>query len=224
LPVAVQLQWVKGDAKAEQSFLKINQQAAPIDKTELRLIEARKLPNALAARAIVRSGTGHKYWSRFPEPKQREIEELAHEINELLFTPALRTPIKTLDLPVAGRGYSSQTLPLVFEFVNLANDVRTDRDRSWMTMVQHPLSFSACRRILHEYQAPTIKSWAASAVYFYAHESVPAYGILGQTVLVKEMEAGRLFQEFTRVRQEFEAFLLKHKMLVNQTVIKFGSG
>jgi len=38
------------------------------------------------------------------------------------------------------------------------------------------------------------------------------------------MEANRLFQEFTRVRQDFEVFLLKHKVLVNQTVIKFGSG
>ena len=37
--LAIQLQWVEGDArKAEISFFKINQQAAPIDKTELRLL------------------------------------------------------------------------------------------------------------------------------------------------------------------------------------------
>ncbi len=51
--IAIQLQWVGGDAKtAEQSFFKINQQAAPIDPTELRLIKARKKPNGLAARAV----------------------------------------------------------------------------------------------------------------------------------------------------------------------------
>lgn len=124
---SVQLQWVQGDAtKAEASFFKINQEASPIDKTELRLLKARTLPNALAARAIVRSGTGHKYWSRFTEERRTEIELQAKAINDLLFAPALKTPIKTLDLPVAGRGYSSQTLPLVFEFVNLVNGVKSD--------------------------------------------------------------------------------------------------
>jgi hypothetical protein len=56
--LAVQLQWVKGDAtKAETSFFKINQQAVPIDKTELRLLQSRQKPNSLAARAIIRAGT-----------------------------------------------------------------------------------------------------------------------------------------------------------------------
>jgi len=73
-------------------------------------LQSRNKPNALAARAIIRSGTGHKYWSRFHEAAQVEIEKEAKEINELLFTPTLRSPIKTLDLPVAGRGYSSQAL------------------------------------------------------------------------------------------------------------------
>ncbi|WP_208492233.1 DUF262 domain-containing protein [aff. Roholtiella sp. LEGE 12411] len=62
--LAIQLQWVEGDAtKAESSFFKINQQAAPIDKTELKLLESRRKPNSIAARAIIRSGKGHKYWS-----------------------------------------------------------------------------------------------------------------------------------------------------------------
>ncbi len=125
--LAIQLQWVQGDAtKVEASFFKINQQATPIDATELRLLKSRKLPNALAARAIVRAGTGHKYWSSFEAERRAEIEALAKGTNELLFAPSLKTPIKTLDLPVAGKGYSSQTLPLVFEFVNLANFVKPD--------------------------------------------------------------------------------------------------
>lgn len=41
--LALQVQWVDGDSKkAEASFFKINQQAAPIDKTEIKLLEARK--------------------------------------------------------------------------------------------------------------------------------------------------------------------------------------
>lgn len=123
--LALQLQWVDGDAtKAEASFFKINQQAAPIDQTELLLLEARKKPNGIAARAIIRSGTGHKYWSKFSEEKQSQIEEIAKEINDILFIPDLKTPIKTLDLPIGGKIYSAQTLALIFGFVNIVNGIK----------------------------------------------------------------------------------------------------
>jgi len=63
---AISLQWVEGDAsKAEDSFFKINQKAAPISETEMRLLQARKTPNGVAARAIVRSGNGHTADSRY---------------------------------------------------------------------------------------------------------------------------------------------------------------
>jgi hypothetical protein len=59
--IAINLQWVIGEAeKAESSFFKINQQAAPIAQTELEMIKARRKPNAVAARALIGSlaGTG----------------------------------------------------------------------------------------------------------------------------------------------------------------------
>jgi hypothetical protein len=49
----------------------------------MRLLQARKTPNGVAARAIMRSGSGHKYWSDFPQEKQDEIENLAQEIHQL---------------------------------------------------------------------------------------------------------------------------------------------
>ncbi|HJW96271.1 MAG TPA: DUF262 domain-containing protein [Thermoanaerobaculia bacterium] len=65
---SLKLQWVTGNSrKAEYSFFKINQSATLIDPTELAIIKARHKPNALAARALMRAGTGHKYWSEFPE-------------------------------------------------------------------------------------------------------------------------------------------------------------
>lgn len=54
--------------------------------------------------------------------KRKRPKSLAESCTNCYFTH-LETPIKTLDLPVAGRGYSSPTLPLIFETVNLANDV-----------------------------------------------------------------------------------------------------
>jgi hypothetical protein len=122
--LAIQLQWVEGDAsKAENSFFKINQQAAPIDKTELKLLESRKKPNSIAARAIIRSGKDHKYWSSFVDEIQQQIQGLAEEINEILFAPKLQTPIKTLDIPIGGKLYSAQTLPLILDFLNIVNDI-----------------------------------------------------------------------------------------------------
>src|SRR3990172_7924508 len=74
--------------KAETSFFKINQQAAPIDPTELKLLESRKKPNCIAARAIIRSGTGHKYWSQFSAENQNKIQEIARELTKYCFLPS----------------------------------------------------------------------------------------------------------------------------------------
>ena len=64
--LSIQLQWVEGDAtKAEHSLVKINQLASPIDSTEMKVLQARRTPIGIAARAIARSGKGHKYWSNF---------------------------------------------------------------------------------------------------------------------------------------------------------------
>ncbi|MGD1098404.1 MAG: DUF262 domain-containing protein [Bryobacteraceae bacterium] len=65
---ALTLQWITGDAKiAETSFFKINSQGTPLDDTEKLLITNRLKPIAISARAILRAGTGHKYWSGFAE-------------------------------------------------------------------------------------------------------------------------------------------------------------
>lgn len=225
--LAIQLQWVQGDAsKAEASFFKINQQASPIDATELRLLKARKLPNALAARAIVRAGTGHKYWSSFEEVARTEIEAQAKAINELLFNPALKTPIKTLDLPVAGRGYSSQTLPLVFEFVNLANDVRGDTKLAPDQDGQETLRFlRKCRRLVDRMSGTHPSSLGLHpAVYFYS--STGRYqptAFLSTVALLRDFEESDRFREFIGIRRTFEDFLLKYRVLVNQVTVKYGS-
>ena len=89
---ALQVQWVYGDAnKAETSYLESIKKLAPINKTELFLLQARNKPNGLASRAIRRSGTSHKYRSKFPNDKKIQVEEIAKDINSMLFNPPLRT-------------------------------------------------------------------------------------------------------------------------------------
>ena len=102
----VTLQWVKGDAtRAERSFHTINTEQTPLGDLELRLIRDRHCPNAIATRALVAAGTGQYCRSSFSEDSKAQIKKIAKEIYDDLFVPPLETPIKTLDLPVAGRSY-----------------------------------------------------------------------------------------------------------------------
>jgi hypothetical protein len=225
--LALQLQWVKGDAtKAEASFFKINQQAAPIDKTELRLLQSRNKPNSLAARAIIRAGTGHKYWSRFDPVVQNEIEAQAKAINEILFTPELRTPIKTLDLPVAGRGYSSQTLPLVFDLVNLTNDVGPNDIADDLDGKATVGYLKTCQKILNRITGTHPSSLGLHPVaYFYSDTGrYQPTSFFGTIEFVKALEKSDRIKAFISVRRQFEDFILKYKMLPLQITYKFGSG
>lgn len=225
--LAIQLQWVQGDAtKAEASFFKINQQATPIDATELRLLKSRKLPNALAARAIVRAGTGHKYWSSFEAERRTEIEALAKGTNELLFAPSLKTPIKTLDLPVAGKGYSSQTLPLVFEFVNLANAVKPDTTLSEDESGESTLKMlKACKKVVDRISGTHASSLGLHpVVYFYSSNGrYQPTAFLAVVALIGEFEKNNYYRTFIETRRSFEDFLIKNKILVNQVTVKYGS-
>ena len=226
--LSMQLQWVQGDSKkAEASFFRINQQAAPIDPVELKLLQSRTLPNALAARAIIRSGTGHKYWSKFEVKVKDEIQGIAKATNDLLFTPELKTPIKTLDLPIAGRGYSSKSLPLVFDFVNIAiegasvKSVEPDSDGS-VTLEY----LKRCKALASRLSGTSPSSLGLHpAVYYYSVSGrYQPTAFLAVLVLVKELDARKELKQFIHVRKQFEEFLLANKLLVNQVVLRNGSG
>jgi 5-methylcytosine-specific restriction endonuclease McrA len=62
------------------------------------------------------------------------------------------------------------------------------------------------------------------AVYFYAtnarHQPT---AVLAIAALLTELEKESLFNEFTRVRKEFEEFLISHKMFINQLTVQHGS-
>ncbi len=227
--LAIQLQWVDGGAnKAENSFFKINQQAAPIDKTELVLLEARKKPNCIAARAIIRSGKGHKYWSNFSKENQTTIQELAKEINSVLFAPKLETPIKTLDIPVGGKNYSAQTLPLILEFINIVNNIPTDFKESLgddLTGDETINILKQTRRIAWRINSNHPSSLGLHpVVYFYSqdgrHKVASFYATLA---FVKELEEKNKLKEFSLVRPQFENILLKNDPLIQQINRKYRS-
>lgn len=220
--LAIQLQWVEGDArKAESSFFKINQQAAPIDKTELRLLEDRRKPNSIAARAIIRSGKGHKYWSLFSPATQTSIQELASEINDILFSPRLQTPIKTLDLPIAGKLYSAQTLPLIVDMINIVanQDNKTDDETGNATIVV----LKNVRKVAYLLNSNNPSSLGLHpAVYFYSQEGRhKTASFLAITDFIANLSQKGKINNLIQVRSQLESFILEFDYLIQQINRKY---
>lgn len=245
----VTLQWVPGDASsAEKSFHTINTAQTPIGDLEVRLIRDRRSPNAIAARALVQAGTGQYYYSAFPAPAQERIKALAREIYDDLFVPPLETPIKTLDLPVAGRSYSSDSLKLildVMEFVNKksplnapTNGSRPRRKKGADVEILSPTMpvdvdgsatiefLTKARKALSRIAGMGEASLGLHpAVYFYS--ATGAYqptAFLAAIGFVQDLEARNEFPLFTRHRHDFEELILKYKPFINQIVKHYGSG
>jgi len=234
----VPLLWVKGSdsIKAERAFFTINQSAVEIDATELKILNSRTKPNAIAARAIVRDAKGHKYWNDFSPTGKTELEKDARAIYSALYQPPLASPTGSQELPIAGLGYGTQTLPLIFELVNVANSlpvVDTNKSKRKFTVTPQEApdetatlavisgAEKLCRRMSSKHASSL---GLHPAVYFYAasgrHQPT---AVLAMALLIMDMEKANNFTEFTKVRKKFEDFLISHKMYLNQLTLKHGS-
>ncbi|MBK8467111.1 MAG: DUF262 domain-containing protein [Chloracidobacterium sp.] len=217
--LAVQLQWVEGNAQtAETSFFNINQQAVKINETELKLIKSRKRPNGIAARAIIKEGQSHHYWSKFSQEVSEQIEELSHELSDLMFLPKLKNPVKTLDLPIGGKGYSAQSPLLVFELVNAVNNVGTselNEDIDGAVAVQFLKNTLKVVRRVNSLHPSSLG--LHPAVYFYSrggrHKSASFSAIIEFLI---ELDSKRLLKEFTSIRSIFEDILLDDDYIPEQ--------
>lgn len=224
---SVDVQWVSGDAsKAEKSFFKINQQASKIAPTELKLLKSRKHPNCIAARAIIRGGEGHKYWSEFSAENQDTIQTLSKEINGLLFTPPYKSPVKTIDLPIAGKQLAASTLPLILEFVNTANKIPNDfedtgtADKTGEVTIQY---LKNVRKLVWRINSIHASSLGLHpAIYFYSNEGKHKPASFHYTVsFIQLLLRKDLLKLFTENRREFEQFLLKYDFVIAQIWRKY---
>lgn len=230
-------QWVPSvDAEAAQnSFFKINQAPTPIDQTERRILKARQSASAIATRAINRGGTGHRYWGTFKQPVRRQIEALAGEIYKALYDPPLGgMPIKTSDVPVAGRGYSS--LPFIFDLVNLINKVSA-KDSTASGNVSDQLANdpdgAATIRYLEAVRSAVRRITTTDPgslgihplVYFYTRGGTfQPIAFLSIVNVIERLIASNQLDRFTDVRAEFERFLMQHKEAFTLIVKRQGSG
>jgi hypothetical protein len=221
-------QWVPaGDALgAENSFFKINQAPTPVDPIEKRILRGRRSAAAIATRAINRAGAGHKYWSEFAGEIQQQIEKGGKSIYDALYLPPMGdSPIKSSDVPVGGRGYSS--LPFVFDFVNLVNGIGPKDplvvDHDGVKTLQF---LQAAQKRLERITTTFAGSLGLHPlVYFYTRGGAfqPVAFLAVIQVVQKLADKGQL-DEFTRVRRSFEDFLVSHKEAFTLIVKNLGAG
>jgi len=220
---AITLQWGEGDArKAEDSFFKINQKAAPISETEMRLLQARKTPTGVAARAIMRSGNGHKYWSSFSEEKKDEIETLAQEIHQLIFQPKRSNPIKTLDVPIVGNLSSSDKLEVILEFINIVNNLSNEHELGEDLTGEKTIELlKQCKKVAQRINSNHPSSVGLHPiVYFYTKQGKPKIGsFYGVISLILHLHQTKSWSNLIKVRKDFEWVIWNYDM-VPQLVAK----
>ena len=223
----IQVQWVTGDVKkAEQSFFKINQQGVALNNTEKKLLESRNKGNCIAARAIKTGGKGHKYWANFNADIQNEIQSISEEVNKCLFTPPLIGPVKSPDLPIAGKISSAQTMPLILDFVNITNKIPADfktsinEDKTGHDTLTY---LKKVRKVVWRINSNHLSSLGLHPlVYFYTLEGrhKPA-SFYASAEFIYELERTNKFNDFIEVRKSFEDFLLKYNYLPQQITEKY---
>lgn len=220
------IQWVQGDAdKAEASFFKINTKGTPLDDIEELLLKNRKKPIAIASRAVIRYGMGHKYWAPFADEIGNQIVSLAKELHTTLFDPELNTPIKTLDLPLGGSKGVRVALQVLIEFILTANknhlgkpsgiDEYDDDESGKKTVEVLTKAAELANRISGNDQGSL---GLHPAIYFYGptgrHVS-PLF--MGTSALIGQKLANNdkaFFKKFTSVRGKLESLLIMDKPFI----------
>lgn len=225
-PIVVQT--VKGTAKAaEDSFFAINKQGTALDETEEYLIRNRSKPVSIGARAIVRAGFGHPYWSSFSQENQSEVIKLAKELHTALFDPESTTPLKTLDLPLAGSKSPVDALAVLIDFLTvsdtaasgekLADDpaVATKDDTGELTI----RALKSGLKIAHRITGNMPESLGLHpAVYFSNDKGKHSrFLFLGMCSLISEKLRNNdklWFKKFTNSRRGIENFLIENKSVI----------
>lgn len=225
-PIIVQT--VEGNATvAEDSFFAINSQGTPLDETEQYLIRNRYKPVSIGARAIVRSGFGHAYWSAFNQRNQAEVVGLAGELHRIMFEPEVTSPLKTLDLPLAGSKSPVDALAVLIDFLTVADpkahlDKMADDSSVAVSDETGDKTIEALKnglKIAHRITGNSPESLGLHpAVYFSNDKGKHSrFLFLGMCALVSERLRNNddgWFKKFTKARERMEKFLIANKSVI----------
>jgi hypothetical protein len=191
----------------------------------VRQLKNRAKPVAIAARAVFRAARGHRYWSAFEAARAAEIEAAARRLHQTLFDPELESPIKTLDLPLAGaRGARAGFKPLA-DFLLIACQNQQGAPAKLSESADDP-DGDATLAVLNKAVALAERLTGNDrgslglhpAIYFYGptgQHSAPMFLGTCRLLARKNLENDKLFwRRFTEVRAKLEAILVEHKGLI----------
>ncbi len=230
----IDVQTVEGGASAaERSFLAINEFPVKIDPTELSVTKARKKPNVLATRALMRAGG--QYYSHLP--RAAEITDLAKKVYGIVFGQVREIDSQSPDVPRAGKPYSQEAFRLVLDMVNYFNEVSAamweegrakGKSQKGGPSLQDDETGDVVLRYLRrvgEVAALVGDNGATSpgslgmdmAVYAYGGSgTLNAAAFLGAHKFAVMLRDRGMLTPFTEVRAEFEEFLVRHQGFINQ--------
>jgi len=236
----IHVQWINRTEpqQAADSFIRINSGGTVIDPLEARILQAKRSALAIAARAIARGGSGHEYWRHFSNSDARNrVPQLGREIYNLMFTPELESPIKTMDIPLAGFGYGPAVLRLAFDLVALANGLdepdstRTINDSSsdvqnddtGTETVQHLERTKRAMSLLLSNE--NLSLGLHPALYFYnAGGTFQPAALQNTTAWALSLEKRKKIIDFLSIRGAFEKLAIEHPVLIKTPTHTFGSG
>ncbi|MCB1569807.1 MAG: DUF262 domain-containing protein [Xanthomonadales bacterium] len=233
---ALPIQWVNGDVnKAEASFFKINTKGTPLDNIEELLLKNRHKPIAIAARAIIRSGKGHKYWSSFEDEIAEKIELSSKQLNELLFDPEIQSPIKTLDLPLGGSRGMRTAIQTLIDLCLIANRNQSGKPvklSDTLDDIDGAATLRALQRTRSLVERVTGNSPGSlglhPAIYFYGpsgrHSSYMFMGTMEWIAKKVANNDSDFFKKFTSVRKALEQILIEKKDLLSTIIQRHISG
>lgn len=212
LAKGIETQHVVGDAgMAAVSFLAINQRGVQIDQTEKYMIENRDKSNVIAARAIVNSARGHRYWGSFEQHHVVKIEERAKSIYSSIYEPEDATPDVHTELQPAGQARTASGLRIALDLVNITNNTNMKipgpKDLTGEETVRIiEKTYGVTKYIAGKHPASLSLH---PAVYFWGSTGNHRPSIfLAVIALVQDMIARNELINFTLYRARFEEFLV----------------
>lgn len=219
--VPAYLQWIPGDAEAaEASFLRINSTAAPINDVERALIHMRRKPAGMAVRAIVRAGTGHKFWMHFPSEKQQKIETLASRVYNEMISPIAEYPVHAMDWPASGRGYSVDSQKTILDLVSFIVPQQVSGKGRALEKLLDDATGDDTITCLDGVAKATERVFGRHSGSLALHPGVYCYGQTGQFVpkafigaigFAQFLDTTNGFHKFTDNRKAFEEFLVSNR-------------
>ena len=183
------------------------------------------MPYAIAARAIMRAGKGHNYWSIFDSEVQKNIKNIAGNIHQILFSGDNFSESSNLsNLPIGGNFASTSTLDLINQTVKISNNIdeKTDYeiDNDGSKTLKYLKNTLELLQLIHSKEKFSLG--LHPFIYFYSnigkHKIASYYGILE---LFYRLKTQKKINEFCKVRSRFEQILLKYEFLIQQIVRKW---